>query len=185
MKVTDFATAVRTEHSRQRQKLAQYFDDDEAAEVADHALAQRIGDIFHLRPDLAGHFCTALLEAGLFARMVERPETHEHLSGLLLASPEDCLVEAAQEAAKRFDRLPQGVGGLQPAERPKGFPVFNPYAQAMIDAPLLVAEMATERRSAPDVGEKLVLINLRLIDPIYFDTALPAALALRMSSDNR
>ncbi|MDE0305580.1 MAG: STY4851/ECs_5259 family protein [Albidovulum sp.] len=185
LKVTDFATAVRTEHSRQRQKLAQYFDDDEATEVADHALAQRIGDIFHLRPDLAGHFCMALLEAGLLARMVERPETHENLSGLLLASPGDRLVEAAQEAAKRFDRLPQGVGGLQPVKRPKGFPVFNPYVQAMIDAPLLVAEMATERRSAPDVEEKLVLINLRLVDPLYFDTALPAALALCMSSDNR
>ena len=183
-RVTDFATAVWTEHLRQRQKLAQYFDDDETAEVADHALAQRIGDIVHLRPDLAGHFCAALLEAGLFARMVERPETHEHLSGLLLASPENCLVEAAQEAAKRFDRLPQGVGGLQPVERPKGFPAFDPYAQVMIDAPLLVAEMATQHRSAPNVGEKLVLINLRLIDPIYFDTALPAALALCMSSDS-
>ena len=185
LKVTDFATAVRTEYARQCQKLAQYFDDDEALEVADNVLAQRIGDILHLRPDLAGHFCTALLETELLARMVERPETHEHLSGLLVASPEDCLIEAAQEAAKRFDRLPQGVGGLQPVKRPKGLPVFNPYAQAMIDAPLLVAEMATERRSAPDVEEKLALINLRLIDPLYFDTALPAALALCMSSDNR
>ncbi len=187
LKVTDFTTAVRLEHSRQRQVLGKYFDDDEATVVADRVLAQRVDAISRLRPDLSGHFCGALVDAGLLSRMMEQPDTREYLSRLLLASasPVDYLFEAAQEAAKRFDRLPQGVRSTEPIERPKGFPpVFNPYVQAMIDAPLSVAEMATERRPVPNVEEKLTLINLRLLDTLYFDAALPAALAYYMSSDN-
>ena len=95
------------------------------------------------------------------------------------------MAEAAQEAVKRFVRLPQGVSGLQSVKRPEGFPVFNSYAQTMIDAPLLVAEIATQRQPEPDVEEKLVLINLRLIDPLYFDAALPAAVALCLSGETK
>lgn len=186
VKVTDFAAAVRMEHARLYEKLVQHdlWSEGQAVDVVDEALAKRIGIISRLHPDLSGHFCGALVDAGLLPRMVGKPDTRECLSGLFLASPEDFLVEAAQDAAKRFDRLPQGVSGLEPMERPKGLPLFNPYAQAMIDAPLVVAEMATERRSAPNVEEKLALINLRLLDTLYFDAALPAALALCMSSDN-
>ena len=185
VKVTDFAAAVRMEHARLYEKLMQHdlWSEDQAVDVVDEALAKRVGIISRLHPDLSGHFCGALVDAGLLPRMVGKPDTRERLSGLFLPSPEEFLVEAAQEAAKRFDRLPQGVGGLQPMERPKGL-LFNPYAQAMIDAPLVVAEMATERRSAPNVEEKLALINLRLLDTLYFDSALPAALALCISSDN-
>ncbi len=183
--VSDFSTAVRADHSRQQKNLAPYLDHAEATELADQALARRIGDILLLRPDLVGHLCTALMETGLFERLIGSPETRERLMGLLLASPSELLAEVAQEAARRFDRLPQGVGGLLPIERPEGFPVFNSYAQAMIDAPLVAAEMAAGRRPAPDVQEKLVLINLRLIDPLYFDAALPAALALCQSNVDR
>ena len=188
LKVTDFATAVQVEHSRLLQELSQHFEDDEATEVADHALAQRIRDLLHLRPDLTGHFCAALLVTGILERLLERPEILQHLSSVLVLlreSPETRLAEAAQEAVKRFDRLPQGVDGLHLAERPEGFPRFNPYAQSMIDAPLVAAEMATERRSVPDMEERLVLINLRLIDPLYFDAALPAAIALCLWSDDQ
>lgn len=183
--VSEFATAVRAEHYRQQQNLEPYLGHAEATEVADQELARRIGNILLLRPDLVGHFCMALMETGLFERLVGSAEGRERLKGLLLASPSDHLAEVAQEAARRFDRLPQGVGGLLPVERPEGVPVVNAYAQAMIDAPLVVAEMAVGRRPAPDQREKLVLINLRLIDPLYFDAALPAALALCQSKVNQ
>ena len=183
--VSDFAVAIRAEHKRQRQKLAPYLDETEAGEVADGALVRRIGDIVSLRPELAGHLCSALIEAALLDRVIGVPELRDSMKTLLLPSPAERLVEAAQEAAKRFDRLPQGVGGLKPLDRPVAFPSFNSYAQAMIDAPLVVAEMAAERRAAPSAREKLVLVNLRLIDPLYFDTALPAALALSLSSVDR
>ena len=49
------------------------------------------------------------------------------------------LAELAQVAARRFDRLPNGVGGIVPQHRPDGL-TFNRYAQSVIDAPLIAAE---------------------------------------------
>ena len=182
--VSDFAKAVMTEHTRQRQKLAPYMEDAKAAEIADHVLVRRIADIVTLRPELAGHFCSALIETGVFNRAIGVPDISDSLKTFLLPSPGKRLAEVAHEAARRFDRLPQGVRGLEPIDPPVALPSFNPYAQAMIDAPLVVAEMASERRDAPNPQEKLVLINLRLIDPLYFDTALPASLALYLADIN-
>ena len=182
--VSDFAGAVMAEHTRQRQILAPYLEDAEATEVADRVLVQRIADIVTLRPELAGHFCSALIGTGVFDRAIRVPEISDSLRTFLLPSPDERLAEAAHEAARRFDRLPQGVRGLEPIDPPIALPSFNAYAQAMIDAPLVVAEMATEQRDAPNPQEKLALINLRLIDPLYFDTALPTSLALYLSDAN-
>ncbi len=183
--VSDFAEAVTAEYARQVQKLAPYFDSAEADAEASGALARRIGDILTLRPELAGHLCRALVDSALFNKIMCNRDFQENLKPCLVPAPADSLAEATQEAAKRFDRLPQGVRGLEPYDRPAGFPSFNPYLQSMVDAPLVAAEMAAELRPPPDVEEKLILINLRFVDPIYFDTALPHALSLCLSRTDR
>ncbi|MBF0340456.1 MAG: hypothetical protein HQL95_05760 [Magnetococcales bacterium] len=99
---------------------------------------------------------------------------------LHLSNPGALLQELAQEAARRFDRLPSGVGRLKPPHRLAGFS-FSHYVQPLIDAPLIAAEMAVGRRAAPSMEEMLILINLRLLDPGYFDRALPAALTFYLN----
>ncbi len=173
--VSDFTEAGKAEHTRQRARLAPYFDEQEAEAEADSALVRKVGEIRALRPELAGHLCRALIDSGLFDRIMGIPDHQEALRPFLIP---DHLAEVVQEAAKRFDRLPEGVGRLKPRNRPAELPSFNTYAQAMIDAPFVAAEMAAGLRPAPDVDERLVLINLRLVDPPYFDAALPAALDL-------
>jgi hypothetical protein len=103
-------------------------------------------------------------------------ECQELLGKILISAPDKRLAEYAQEAARRFDRLPDGVRGQEPHARPSGL-IFNPYLQPVIDAPLVTAEIAAGLRAAPDTALMLALINLRLVDPLYFDSALPAALA--------
>ena len=181
--VADFTKAIQADHKRRLAKLSSFFGAQEAEEEANRALVKRIRQILTMMPELAGHFGGALTKAGLFDRIIHRPELLEMLKPLLLSNPGYRLTESAQDAARRFDRLPAGVRGLQPLHRPEGTH-FNPYAQSVIDAPLVVAEMAAGQRAEPSVAEKLILINLRLVDPIYFDAALPAALHLLYTTES-
>ncbi len=104
--VSDFAKAVKAEHARQVQKLAPYFDSAETETEADGQLARRIGDILTLRSELAGHLCRALVDSALFNKIMCKRDFQENLKRCLIPAPADSLAEAAQEAAKRFDRLP-------------------------------------------------------------------------------
>ena len=179
--VADFIEAIRIEHTRWLAKLLPYFDECDAETEADTVLVKRIGHLLSLRPELSGHCGKGLIEAGLFDRIGKSPDHLTALVPLLLPDPVERLTEVAQEAARRFDWLPQGVGGLEPLVRPAVLPSFGSHVQPVIDAPLVAAEMAAGHRPAPDAAEKLKLINLRLVDPIYFDAALPAALNLYLS----
>ena len=174
--VSAFTEAVTTEHARWQARLAPYLGVAEAETEADTRLVRRIGDILALRPELAGHFCNALVDSGLFYRVIRIPEHQERLAPVLDPDPIGRLTEAAQEAARRCDRVPPGVGGLVPHRRPAALPEFNTHVQKMIDAPVVAAEMAAGLRAQPKADEKLALINLRFVDPLYFDAALPAAL---------
>ena len=175
--VVDFTQALGVDHERRVATMRRFFDEWEAEEEADAALAKRIGEILTLMPELAGHFGAALANLGLLGRIVRSPDHQEMLRPLLISDPAARLAELAQEAVRRFDRLPVGVRGLVP-QRPPERVDFNPYAQPVIDAPIVAAEMAAGQRPSPRVAEKLTLINLRLVDPIFFDAALPVALAL-------
>ena len=181
--VTDFTKAIQSDYKRRLVKLSSFFDAKEAEEEANRALAKRICQILTLMPELAGHFGAALTTCGLFDQMLRFPDLLETLKPLLLSNPGNRLTECAQDAARRFDRLPAGVQGLEPLHRPEGIR-FSRYAQSVIDAPLVAAEMAAGQRAQPGVAEKLTLINLRLVDPIYFDTALPAALHLLYTTES-
>ena len=180
--VADFIVAVRVEHTRWLTKLSQYFDENESEAEADAELAKRIGRLLSLRPELSGHCGKAVIEAGLFDRIMTSYDHQKTLEQILIPEPETRLAKFAQEAARRFEWLPNGVSGLEPLARPTGSPKkFYTYIQSVIDAPLVVAEMAAGLRAQPNIIEKLKLINLRVFDPVYFDTALPAALNLYLS----
>jgi hypothetical protein len=69
------------------------------------------------------------------------------------------------------------VKGEEPLVRPKAL-TFSPDVQSLIDAPLVAGEIAVGLRHASNTALVLALINLRLVDPVYFDSALPAAIAL-------
>ena len=168
---------MQADHERRLAKLAPFFDTQESEDEADRGLVKRINQILTIMPELAEHFRRALVEAELSDRIIRSHDLHAMLKPLLLPNPEERLTESAQDAARRFDRLPSGVQGLEPF-RPAERLHFNRYAQSVIDAPLVAAEMAAGKRAEPSIEEKLALINLRLVDPIYFDTALPMALLL-------
>ena len=174
--VAAFTVAVATEHWRWEARVAGYLGAGEAEAVADTKIVRRIAEILALRPDLAGHFCRALLDSGIFSRVIGIAEHQERLARVLDPDPEGRLTEAAQEAARRCDRVPPGVGGLVPRNRPAALPEFNTHVQKMIDAPVVAAEMAAGIRAQPEPEERLALINLRFVDPLYFDTALAATL---------
>ncbi len=184
--VSAFTAAVGAEHARRQRKLAPYFDEREAEAEADSAVVERVGELVVLRPELAGHFGKALLDCGLLHRILDSaPHCREVLGRLMIPNPVAHLQEVVQEAARRFERLPQGVRGFEPPDRPPGLSGFNRYVQTMIDAPLVAAEMAAELRGAPDVDDSIALINLRFVDPLYFDAALPAALSLCLKDSGR
>ena len=141
------------------------------------SLARRIGLVLTLHPELCGHFGAAFVEAKFLSQLIGLDECHDLLAKVLVAAPERRLTDCAQEAARRFDRLPSGVKGEEAFVRPHPL-VFSQDVQPLIDAPLVAAEIATGRRRTPNAALILTLINLRLVDPVYFDSALPAAIAL-------
>ena len=134
------------------------------------ALARIAGEIVALRPELAAHLGQALTAVSL-----PPMATDANGASILLAGSTARLAAAAQDAARRFDRLPQGTDGLR-AMRLVAPAVTNDANAAILHAPLVVAEVATGLRPAPVSDETLRLIALRAADQIWFDAALPAAL---------
>lgn len=174
--VAAFVEALNCELSRQEYRYRRVFEGTEVWAHAQTALAKSIGEIVRLRPDLAGHFALALSASGLppFCIQGEQPVP---LKG---QDPDAALREAANASVCRSDRLPSGVQGLEPLIRPFVLN-FNPYAQPVIDAPLVAAEVVLGQRDRLGPIDLLKLINLRLVDPVYFDAALPLAIQIGAS----
>jgi hypothetical protein len=172
--VAAFHTALDAEYSCLILHYKEVLEEEqEARNDAAAALARRIVAILVLHPELSGHFGAALGRAGLL------PEMPVHLlRKIAIPASEESFVSLAQEAARRIDWLPSGVRGIKARYRPSGLPSFNSHTQALIDGPLVTAEIATGLHPYPGTASMLALINLRLIDPTYFDSALPIALAI-------
>lgn len=173
--VTAFTDAVKMEYGRCIRKFQSFFDESVAIEEANSALAKRIGEILVLQPELSRHYGEALVKAELIGKFMTIPEHQEALQSLLLPNPPALLERSIGEAAQRFERLPDGVRCPELYRRPIEAK-FNYQLQQVIDAPFVAAEAAANRRPVLNTGEILSLINLRLTDSLYFDTALPAAL---------
>jgi len=149
-------------------------------------LLRRVNRLLDLRPELAGHWGKALLDTGILIRSIHQGDHEEVLKRCLINDPLVRAQEAAQDAAKRFDRVPDGLPALRPVQRPLQLRrKFNPHAQALIDAPLVAAEMAAGLRDEPSTDQKLALLNLRFVDPLYFDSVLPAALTHYLQCTNQ
>jgi hypothetical protein len=176
-----FAEALTSEHDGLVEQFTAVFENEnEARESALSRIANRVEAILLLHPELASHFGVALMEAGLF---LQAPV--ELLQKVAVAGAADRLFELAQEAARRIDFLPSGIEGLKPNHRPAGMPLFDSSKQIVIDAPLVAAEMAAGLRTDLNhLGTALRLINLRMADPQYFDSALPVALAVVLKEIN-
>ncbi len=173
---SDFTTALRVEGERVKARLvAGRFDEDKATLFADQKLVNVLEALLLQRPALAAHWSQAFVDAGLLSRQLARRASPPPALLAPASNPRSQLEEAAQEAAKRLDRLPQGVGGLTPNSRPAWLSRFSSVTQPLIDAPLVSAEMAAGLREQPATDEKTTLIHLRWLDPLYFEKALPAA----------
>jgi hypothetical protein len=96
---------------------------------------------------------------------------------LAIPNAANCLWDLMQEAARRDTMPPEGTAGLPAARlsRATGLPV---YLRALLDAPLVAAEIATGLIPHPDLTTLIRLIALRQADPIWFDAALPVAVQL-------
>lgn len=175
--VKAFSEALLCEQSRLIGRYLRVLEDQREAEnEAIFALIRRFNAILALLPELAGHLGAALFDAGFLSSLMREEKGQALLKVVLVGAPETQLEKYAQDAARRFDWLPSGVRGEEPHARPPGFS-FGHHCQPVIDAPLVTAEIATGLRPPPDTKLMLRLINLRLVDPLYFDSALPAALA--------
>lgn len=181
--ISAFVDAIQSDYRRRLARLEDLFDGKEAIDESKRGLCRRIEEVLSIRAELAGHFGAALVQAGLADLMLTLNQSAS-LPKFLFPDPSAELTELAQVAARRFDRLPYGVSGIVPRHRPDG-PPFNRYAQIVIDAPLVAAELATGQRPSASSRDIFSLINLRLVDPGYFDAALPAAIAFVLKETNR
>lgn len=179
--VQAFIEAVGTHYASLVRHYSKVCDSEvETARTALNAMARRIDEILVLHPELASHFAAALVQAGLIADLPP-----SLMNKIMVAPREDTLITLAQQVARRHEWVPDGIPRIEPDMRLAGFSGFNTYIQKIINAPMVAAEMAAQPQP-PHIARKrlLTLANLRLIDPGYFDDALPIALAIVLDKAN-
>lgn len=173
-----WAEGVRVARRRLVERLAAARLTD-AGTLANTEMARVVGEVVLLRPELAAHLGHALSVAGL------RPEGTDMQGGKIALLPPAAVAQAvldgaAQEAARSFDRLPQGVGRIL-ARRLRIPAAANNANAPLLHAPLVAAEAAAGLRASLAADEILCLIALRAANSAWFDTALPAAVTLALS----
>ncbi|KQB14198.1 hypothetical protein AP071_15830 [Rhodobacter capsulatus] len=154
------------------------FSAAEAKEMFLTRLRQQLGHVVSLRRELSGHVAQALGGLGL-AHEVIGPDG-KVISLRVMNAPALLTVSAAGLVA-RSPVMPQGSGGLHPKQlvAPKG---FSRKVLPALEAPLIVAEVAAGLAKHPVPADILELLALRLVDPDWFDTALPLAIQIALSN---
>jgi len=146
-----------------------------ADDVARSAIVDRAADILRLRPALQGHIAIALtqLEPALLGDLARR------LGGLPpgLQNPAQSLVKTAQEVVARQSATTPRLHDLAAKSRPPGCEGFHEDIKGLIDAPLVVAEIAFRRRPMPSTRERIDLLRAAQADQAGYEAALPAAMA--------
>ncbi|WP_432679606.1 STY4851/ECs_5259 family protein [Nioella aestuarii] len=170
-----FQTAMNHFCEFRRTQLRTVFEEAELEEEVDRALTRRVKEIAWLHPELSGHLAMALIQTDRI-RLIADMELAARLGPSIRRNARVRLVEVAHEAVRRLDWLPSGLVNIRTLAQIEGLR-FNQHAQKLIDAPIVVAEASLGLRQPLKTREILSLINLRLIDPVYFDTALPLAIA--------
>jgi hypothetical protein len=152
------------------------FSSDEAANEAAKNLANQAGRILMLRPNLKVHLGQAYHAAGLSPLAVDANGAQ---IPLFIPKPRAELDNLAQQAARRFGALPNGVGHVKALHLHLGAGL-TPELHPLLDAPLAVAEASASLRETPKLDEILQLFSLRQADPTWFDAAIPPALSLAL-----
>ncbi|WP_420722793.1 STY4851/ECs_5259 family protein [Hwanghaeella sp. LZ110] len=148
---------------------------DRADELAREALTARLAEILRLRPALQGHVVLGLSEADPSA-------IHgiaERLGGLTpgLQNPDSALRMHANQVVQRNATTAPKLHDLAALQRPAEFDNFHTDMRGLIDAPLIVAEIAFGQRPQLDTRQQVALMQAILSDTAAFEAALPAAIA--------
>ena len=163
-------TAALSEGLRALPALASKADDYARAQIG-----QRLREILILRPGLDGHAALGLMRAGLAVG----PDLTDWLGNLppAFAAPEKSLATQANAAVARNGDRDFAFPDLRATDAPEGFDRFGEHVRGLIEAPLFVAEVAFGLRPMPDAKAAVQLVHAMHLDPGFFDTALPAAMA--------
>lgn len=148
---------------------------DKAIEQAREAVTARSADILRLRPALEGHVALGLqkVDPMTLGGLAQR------LGGLSsgLKRPEATLLETARAIISRQASNPPSLHDLAARRRPPGFDAFHPDLRSLIEAPLVVAEIAFGLRPPPTTREKVELLLAVQADQAGYEAAQPAAIA--------
>jgi hypothetical protein len=146
-----------------------------ADNVARNAVVERAADILRLRPALQGHVAMALIQAEPAAL----GDLAMRLGGLSagLQDPARVLLETAQKVVARQSANTPRLHDLVARSRPPGCGGFHENIQGLIDAPLVVAEIAFRRRPMPTTREQIDLLRAVQADQAGYEAAMPAAMA--------
>lgn len=171
--------AVRTVRQQVTQQLLlANLPDYQARSFADDAVRRRVRDILDRRPELAGQLFLLAIGEDLLPTMTELGKVPPGL-----AKPRDTLMTAARRALAHHEGAHQQFD-LRSAHAPREFEKLNQSIRGLSDAPLLAAEYVMGLRPHPPVGETAVaILHFRLHDQDYFETAMPAAIALLHSKN--
>lgn len=179
LRIDDWAKAIQVQKIHLSTGIqAAGFPASEVSTKASQELKRILGEIVILRPELAGHLGCAMVAAGELP-IACGPDRKP--MPLAVPKAESTLHNLAQEAARRFDRLPDGTGS-QRAQRLTLEFNLNEWLLPLLHAPLIVAEVAMGWRNNPEPQEILQLLALRYTDPAWFDSALPAAMSLALET---
>ena len=148
---------------------------DKADDLVRETLTARAADILRLRPALEGHVALALLRLDPAAL----GDLASKLGGLSpgLQKPEDILLKVARQVVSRNATSAPQLHILAAHRRPSGFEAFHPDLQGLVDAPIVVAEIAFGLRASPPTRQKLELMQAVQADPAGYEAALPAAIS--------
>ncbi len=148
---------------------------DKALELARDDVTQVASDVLRLRPALEGHVALALqrVDPAMLARLAKR------LGGLSpgLQRPEITLLDTARTIISRQASTAPLLHDLVARRRPAGFDDFHPDLRGLVEAPLVVAEIAFGLRPPPTAQERVQLLLAMQADQAGYEAALPAAIA--------
>lgn len=148
---------------------------DKADEQAIDTVVARAADILRLRPALEGHIVLALQEIDPLAVL----GLAKRLGGLSrgLQDPDKILLGNARAVVSRQASNGPTFHSLAARRRPPGFDTFYEDLRGLVDAPIVVAEIAFGLRPSPTTREKIELLLAAKADQAGYEAALPAAIA--------
>lgn len=148
---------------------------ERASEQALDVVIARATDILRLRPALEGHVALGLQMVDPTAIGVLAHRLGELSPGVKW--PGKTLLETARAIVGRQASSAPILHELAARQRPQGFEAFHPDVRGLIEAPLVVAEIAFGLRPRPTTKEKIELLLAVQADQSGYEVAQPAAIA--------